>query len=222
MVNGRRGERVRAPQSAAFQAQNSDGMIYVGTAYCSTTSENRVYGINATSGAAYWSFNNPGGVFDMDTVHGMLLDRANDVLYVTTDRRLSSTQHSVWAIDVLTGAKLWSVSAGMAKTNPVQISGCGEKMPSTSVAPASEPSWMVRPSCGDQKWHRASGMLRTPRRSEKLASTSPAPLRNADITSSALHATSMTKRGLILGRLGRRRPVFRSRPDNSTLCQSGT
>jgi outer membrane protein assembly factor BamB len=80
-----------------------------------------VYGLNAGTGATEWTFN-PASAYDMDIVYGMALDAPIDRVYVTTDRS-SSSQDSVWVIDVRTGGLVWSQNYGAIETAPVLDGG---------------------------------------------------------------------------------------------------
>jgi acetyltransferase-like isoleucine patch superfamily enzyme len=59
----------------------------------------------------------------MDRVTGMVLDEATDTLYVTTDRTFSVSQHSVWAINTVTGSLRWSTNANQIFVPPVLRNG---------------------------------------------------------------------------------------------------
>jgi len=115
---------VRSEATAAFQAAYSTSLVYVGTHFgCSTRQANRIYALNANTGAIEWTFNDS-GTYDMDYVSSdPVLDVATDTLFVTTERTYSSTQHSVWAIDILAGTLKWSVNANRIWAGPVLANG---------------------------------------------------------------------------------------------------
>lgn len=101
---------LRRLASAAYQARFSTDLVYVGTEYTSSTA-NRVYAINADTGSIVFILNYTEAL-EMDAVKGLELDESNDVLYAATRQRADVTQHTLWAIDVLTGTRLWSVDVG--------------------------------------------------------------------------------------------------------------
>lgn len=115
---------VRNTATAAFQAAYTTSLVYVGTRFgCSTRQANRVYALNADTGAIEWTFNGT-GTFDMDYISSApVLDAATDTLYVTTERTYSASQDSVWAIDVLTGTLNWSANANRIWAGPVLANG---------------------------------------------------------------------------------------------------
>jgi outer membrane protein assembly factor BamB len=116
----------------AFKAQYSSDLVYSGTVYSSLTAgggscsgdntDNRVTATNAATGVVQWEFNLL-GTEDLDIVSGLVLDVDADLLFVTTERTASTSQDSVWAIDVLTGTKAWSVNAGRIQTAPILHDG---------------------------------------------------------------------------------------------------
>lgn len=101
--------------------------LYVGTHYesdatCTSghNTQNKVYALvlDPMNGSTDWEFNGSATV-EMDVVSGMVLDDSTDILYVATERTFSSTQSSVWAIDVTTGTEIWSVNANRIQTKPI-------------------------------------------------------------------------------------------------------
>jgi len=122
-----------------FKSAYPHDLVYVGTRYseacgASNTTQNRVYAVDATTGAAIWAFNETFSV-SMDVVAGVVVDGARetqvlrdgttsthwmhgDTLFVTSERRASVSQHSVWAIDVLTSQLRWSANYGRVNAPP--------------------------------------------------------------------------------------------------------
>jgi hypothetical protein len=123
---------MREPATPDFAATHATDLIYVGTSYSSVTSgggscggedsDNRLIAVRATDGATAWIFNSL-KTDSVDTVSGLVLDLANDTLFAATERTASVNQHSVWAIDVLTGTKTWSVNAGRIQNQPILHDG---------------------------------------------------------------------------------------------------
>lgn len=118
-----------ADATPAFEATYGDDLVYVVTAYASSGSctsghdtDNKVYAVGASDGLVEWTFN-ISGTHDVDVVVGMALDPVNDRLYVTTDRTFSTSQDSIWALNVLTGSLAWSANAGRLFTAPVLRDG---------------------------------------------------------------------------------------------------
>ena len=116
---------LRRHASPIFRATFSDDLIYVPTRYSSSlcpagaNTKNKVYALNAADGSTAWTFN-AGELVDVDIIsEGGWLDPANDRLYVATERTSSPTQHSMWAIDTVTGTAAWSSNAGRLQGTPV-------------------------------------------------------------------------------------------------------
>ncbi|MEM8609266.1 MAG: PQQ-binding-like beta-propeller repeat protein [Myxococcota bacterium] len=112
----------------AFNALYGGPLVYVGTAYASSTgcvvgqtTDNRVYALDPSDGSTVWTFNGSGSI-DLDVVAGLALNVAADRLYVTSERT-SASQDSLWAINVLTGALVWSANAGRIRVPPVLLNG---------------------------------------------------------------------------------------------------
>jgi len=104
----------------AFQsAYAGKDLVYAATHYSPTgggtcggdQEDNQVIAWDAATGSLEWRFNS-GAPFDLDDIRGLVLDVEADTLYATAERTLSTTQDSVWAIDVLTGTRAWSANAG--------------------------------------------------------------------------------------------------------------
>lgn len=99
----------RATATAAFQARYANDLIYVGTTG-SCTNGNRIYGLDADSGAVRFILNEFGSL-SLDRVLGLVLDVPNDRLYVTTDQRISSND-TIHAFDLVSGVRVWSAAPG--------------------------------------------------------------------------------------------------------------
>jgi hypothetical protein len=103
--------------TASFQGRFDEDIVYVATRYCSETA-NRIYALSANTGVVHWIFN-PTGSENMDAAFAdPFLDIENDVLYVATDNSQLG-QDSLFAINVLTGNKIWSANHGRLWTAPV-------------------------------------------------------------------------------------------------------
>ncbi len=106
----------------SFKATYATDLVYVATSHrCGTTpnEDNQIIALNAKTGTVLWTFNS-GGALSMDVVHeSPFLDVSEDRLIVATDRTASSSQHSLWSIDVITGTKAWSANVGQIYTTPV-------------------------------------------------------------------------------------------------------
>ncbi len=144
--------------SPAFQGTYAGDLIYVGTFYgtsatCTTghTTDNRVYALDGATGIPEWIFN-VSAAEDVDRVAGMVLDRGSDRLYFTTERT-SSLQDSVWALDVLTGTKVWSTNAGRIQTPPVLSDG------SLYVATVTGDIKAIDPNTGVELWSETVGSI---------------------------------------------------------------
>ncbi|MDZ7785360.1 MAG: PQQ-binding-like beta-propeller repeat protein [Halioglobus sp.] len=123
---------LRAEGSPAFQAAHDEDLVFAGTAYapggsdhCSTTAhrtDNKVVALNRSNGALVWEFNSS-GPYDVDVIAGLVVEPSEDRLYFASERRASSVQHSLWALDLVTGILDWSVEAGRIQAPPVLIGG---------------------------------------------------------------------------------------------------
>lgn len=114
--------------SANYKAAHPIDMVYVPTAYDNEDSvgsiHSRVYALDAASGIPVWIFNgegNPAVVGPM--VSAGSLDTANDMLFIGTLRPLGlgEPQSTVWAIDVLTGYRVWSADCGSIENSPALL-----------------------------------------------------------------------------------------------------
>ena len=129
---------LRRRATPAFKDAYFEDVVYVGTRFTAcagSTTQNRVHALRASDGAALWSFNET-AQFQVDVVSGLALDvipatqvlpdgttvrsiRQGETLFVTTERTASVSQHSVWAIDILSGQRRWSHSYGRVPAPPV-------------------------------------------------------------------------------------------------------
>jgi outer membrane protein assembly factor BamB len=88
-------------------------LVFVGTRELSTTA-NKVYALNATTGAIVWTFS-PG---NMDAVNSTpAVDYANNVVWVTSLSN-GNTQPSLWKINSVTGAGISNFSLGDISGSP--------------------------------------------------------------------------------------------------------
>ena len=107
--------------SDAFRSSFGEDLVYVGTSHQVSTGNNttnRIYALAASGGLIEWTFNQS-ATQEVDIVQGLALDTANDLLYFTTDRTASTSQDSVWALNVIDGTLVWSANAGRIFTAPV-------------------------------------------------------------------------------------------------------
>jgi outer membrane protein assembly factor BamB len=86
----------------------ANGVVYVGSDYPG----NKVYALNASTGALLWSYTTGGGVNSSPAV-------ANGVVYV------GSFDDNVYALNASTGAKLWSYTTGgpIIWSSPAVVNG---------------------------------------------------------------------------------------------------
>lgn len=107
--------------NAAFKAAiPDDDLVLVVTRYeCGTTTENRVYALNASDGTTRWVFNNP-QIADMDYgAEGCAVDYATNTIFCGTNLPVANpAQHTVWAIDTRNAGLKWSVNAGSILSRP--------------------------------------------------------------------------------------------------------
>ena len=88
-------------------------LVFVGTRELSTTA-NKVYGLNGSTGAIVWTFS-PG---NMDAVNSTpVVDYANNVIWVTSLSN-GATQPSLWKINSVTGAGISNFSLGDISGSP--------------------------------------------------------------------------------------------------------
>jgi len=104
------GMQARAWSDAAFQAAYTGDVVFVGTSNASAT-DNKVYALDAATGAVLWTFNAGGGTA-VDKVTGWLwVDHGTNRLFVTT-RSNGGTQPSLWVLSTLDGTLQASWSLG--------------------------------------------------------------------------------------------------------------
>jgi len=88
-------------------------LVFVGTRELSTTA-NKVYGLNGSTGAIIWTFS-PG---NMDAVNSTpVVDYANNVIWVSSLSN-GATQPSLWKINSVTGAGISNFSLGDISGSP--------------------------------------------------------------------------------------------------------
>lgn len=123
---------LHADGTPAFQAAHDEDLVLAGTAHapggsdlCSTTAhrtDNGVVALKRSTGALVWGFNSS-GPYEVDAIAGLVVDPSQDRLYFASERRASSAQHSLWALDLITGTPEWSVEAGRIQAPPVLLGG---------------------------------------------------------------------------------------------------
>ncbi len=114
--------QLRRLSNQSFQDRYSADLVYVATTYSSAT-RNRIYAVNADTGAIVWVLNSNGNL-DIDvTRQGMAIDYQNNRLFVATDRTNSTGQSSLWAINTLNGTVDWSANLGQNYGRPLFKSG---------------------------------------------------------------------------------------------------
>jgi len=111
--------QLRRESSAAFRSTYMTDILYVPTRYavCSGyKTDNRVYALSADDGSTMGTFNS-GGTHDVDVIAGApVVDLSLDRIYVASERTNSAGQHSLWAIDALSGTLVWSWNAGRLRS----------------------------------------------------------------------------------------------------------
>lgn len=125
--------------SESFSRTYANDVVYVGTHYTTcpgSNTQNKVYAMDAQTGAIQWIFNESGVASAVDTISGLALDkserpqvmpdgtvrttlRQDDTLFVTSEATAVSTQHTVWAVNAITGQRRWSQSSGAIASAPV-------------------------------------------------------------------------------------------------------
>ena len=110
---------------ASFRAARSTDVVMVGTHYaCGTTTANKVYGLNAETGAVLWIFNSSGTTYSVDAVSGLAVDYARNMVYVTSDKPDPFiSQVTAWSLSTTTGTRLWYQDFGAILTEPVFVAG---------------------------------------------------------------------------------------------------
>ncbi|MGH7725402.1 MAG: PQQ-binding-like beta-propeller repeat protein [Candidatus Eiseniibacteriota bacterium] len=107
--------------SAFRTAVPNDDLVFVITKYqCGTTTENRVYGFNASDGTTNWAFNDPPTVSMDYGAEGCSIDYVTNTLYCGTNVSATNPgQHSIWGIDSRNAALKWSHNAGSILSRPM-------------------------------------------------------------------------------------------------------
>ena len=163
---------LRRRATDAFRAVFTHDVVYVGTRYSScagSTTMNRIYALRATDGVTLLAFNE-GGQVAMDAVSGLALDETpvvdltggrvvrrplqGDTLFFTTDRTASVSQHSVWAIDVLTEQLRWSHNYGRVLVPPAVSTLRNDRL---FIATRSGELAALRKSDGERIWTLENG-----------------------------------------------------------------
>jgi outer membrane protein assembly factor BamB len=110
---------------ANFQAARTQDLVIFGTDYaCGTTSANKVYALDASSGNVVWIFNATGTSFSVDRVGGLAVDYGHNLIYVVSHKTdPSGTQSTVWALKATTGTRVWSEDFGSVDVAPVFSDG---------------------------------------------------------------------------------------------------
>jgi outer membrane protein assembly factor BamB len=162
----------RRDASARFKAAHPMDLVYVATNYMATSgcttshnTANRIYGLDAFSGLPVWTFNESGTESLDGITRAGSLDMANDRLFLGSKRSYSATQHTVWAIDVVTGTRVWSTNAGAIETTPVLLDD--------RILAASRPGAVSASSrsTGDVIWSLQIGQPPSPSISAMMAAT---------------------------------------------------
>ncbi len=170
---------LRRRATAAFKAAYTTDLVYVGTFYQSVggaacagdTTQNKVVALNAATGDIMWQFNGD-GLTSTDVVVGLALDRTTDVqldpqvdivtirqedtLFVTTERRASVSQNSIWAIDVVTGTLRWGRNAGRTIGPPTVSTRYDDRIYVTNRAGQIR---ALRKSDGSEIWSHPTGSV---------------------------------------------------------------
>ncbi len=112
--------QLRRFSTSDFKSRFSTDIVYVGTRFSCVggSTANRIYALNADTGAIEWTFNE-NSTQGVDVLFGdMLLEKSTDTLYFATDRS-DPAQHSLWAINVIDGTKRWSANVGQVWSKPL-------------------------------------------------------------------------------------------------------
>lgn len=148
---------LRAAATPAFQAAYAVDLVLVGTAYqpCDISAtghrtDNRIFALDAETGLVMWTFN-VFGSYDVDRISGLAIDPSNDLVIATAERTHSSSQHSVWAVDLVTGSLAWSANHGRIQTPPVLAGG------RLYVATLAGNLRALDPVTGNQQWSFNTG-----------------------------------------------------------------
>jgi outer membrane protein assembly factor BamB len=113
--------QVLASSNAPFRAARNTDVAIIGTYYPTSTTANRLYGLDAQTGNILW-LANPTGSLLMDAIHGLTLDYARNSVYVTSDKHLAE-QNTIWAMNTINGVKKWARDLGAIDATPVLAAG---------------------------------------------------------------------------------------------------
>lgn len=113
-----------ADSDPTYRTARSVDTVIAGTAYgCATTTANKVFGIDASNGNILWTFNNA-GTNQIDAIHGLVLDPGRNRVYVVSQKSdPARSQNTVWALNSITGARIWSVDVGSIVIEPSFANG---------------------------------------------------------------------------------------------------
>jgi outer membrane protein assembly factor BamB len=113
LIHGGVAVQIRAYSNSNFTSASATDLVFVGTRETSA-SANKVYALNANTGAIVWAFS-PG---NMDAVNSTpVVDYANNVIWVTSLSN-GNSQPSLWKISGLTGAGVSNFSLGDISGSP--------------------------------------------------------------------------------------------------------
>lgn len=98
---------------------NHDLVFVVTRAGCGTHSDNRVLAIDASTGAAVWTFNNDRTRWVDAGTEGCTVDYQTNTLYCGTDLEDGRAQNTLWAIDSTSAAVKWATNAGPILNRPM-------------------------------------------------------------------------------------------------------
>ncbi len=100
--------QLRHLSNSNFQNAVATDLVFVGAANaCSTTNVNRIIAYRADTGAIVWS-HNATGTYRYGTIYGMAVDYERNVLHVTAGDDDSQSLPTVFALNSVTGARLWT------------------------------------------------------------------------------------------------------------------
>lgn len=94
-----------------------DDLVYFGTR--NAGERNTIYALDIADGHMVWKFDDPAGPGIGIIAGGPTIDYANRAAYFAS-HEIENDADTVWAVDLLTGEKLWSTPVGSVSGSPVQ------------------------------------------------------------------------------------------------------
>jgi outer membrane protein assembly factor BamB len=94
-----------------------DNLVYFGTR--NAGERNTIYALDIQDGRMVWNFDDPNGTGIGIIAGGPTIDYTNRAAYFAS-HEFTAGADTVWAVDLLTGDKLWSTPVGSISGSPVQ------------------------------------------------------------------------------------------------------